>query len=100
MQSPRESKLAISPHGGVDLSSRISTDVRTAAPFKLAVGLSEAAKISDLSRRTLENYIRAKILPARKIGRRTLVLVRDLEQFLRKDHPSPRLESEGGDDAR
>jgi hypothetical protein len=56
----------------------------------LAVDLAAASRISTLSRRTLENYIRAKRLRARKIGRRTLILMRDLEGFLRADQPSPK----------
>jgi excisionase family DNA binding protein len=57
----------------------------------LAVDLAVASRISTLSRRTLENYIRAKRLRARKVGRRTLILMRDLEAFLRSDQPSPKL---------
>jgi hypothetical protein len=56
----------------------------------LAVDLAAASRISTLSRRTLENYIREKRLRARKVGRRTLILVRDLESFLRTDQPSPK----------
>ncbi len=56
---------------------------------KLAVDLREASEITSLCRRTLENYIRAKQLPAKKIGRRTIVLVADLQKFLRADRPSP-----------
>ncbi len=42
----------------------------------------------SVSPRTIQNYIRAKMLPARKIGRRTVISVRALEIFLRTDHPS------------
>lgn len=56
---------------------------------KIAVDIREAAQITSLSRRTLENYIRAKRLPARKIGRRTVILLADLQKFLRADRPSP-----------
>jgi hypothetical protein len=58
------------------------------ADGRLAVSLPEAAAMSGLSRRTLENYARLKILPVRKIGTRTLVLLRDLEKFLQRDQPS------------
>lgn len=58
------------------------------APNVIAVDLKTACLICTLSRRTLENYIAAKLLPARKIGRRRLILVRDLETFLRRDQPS------------
>jgi len=57
----------------------------------LAVDLATASRISTLSRRTLENYVRLKRLRARKVGRRTLILMRDLEAFLRSDQPSPKL---------
>lgn len=62
-----------------------STSVRP-----LAVDLAAASRMSTLSRRTLENYIRLKRLRVRKIGRRTLILMRDLEGFLRADQPSPK----------
>jgi excisionase family DNA binding protein len=58
-------------------------------PNKLAVSINEAAALLSVSRRTIENYIQTKRLPARKIGRRTVVLVRSLETFLRTDQPSP-----------
>lgn len=55
---------------------------------KLAVDIREAAQMLSVSPRTIQNYIRAKMLPARKIGRRTVISVRALEIFLRTDHPS------------
>lgn len=57
-------------------------------PTKLAVDMKTAAEMLSVSRRTLENYINAKRLPARKLGRRTVILVRNLEKFLRADQPS------------
>jgi len=60
---------------------------------RLAVDLKTASAMCALSRRTLENYIRAKRLRSRKVGRRTIVLVRDLEAFLRNDQPSPLTEA-------
>ncbi len=56
---------------------------------KLAVSTREAAQMLSLSPRTIQNYIAAKLLPARKIGRRTVISVRALELFLRSDHASP-----------
>ena len=56
---------------------------------KLAVGLREAAAMLSLSLRSIQNYIAARQIPARKVGKRTLILVRDLEKFLGKDQPSP-----------
>jgi hypothetical protein len=55
----------------------------------LAVDLNRASAMCSLSRRTLENYVKVGRLRARKVGRRTLVLVRDLEQFLGHNQPSP-----------
>ncbi len=58
---------------------------------KLAVDTREAARLLSVSPRTIQNYIRAKMFspPARKIGRRTVIPVRALENFLRQDQPSP-----------
>jgi len=56
---------------------------------KLAVGLREAAVMLSLSTRLLQNFIAANRIPARKVGKRTLILVRDLEVFVRTDQPSP-----------
>jgi excisionase family DNA binding protein len=42
-----------------------------------------------VSPRTIQNYVAARVLPSRKIGRRTLIPVRALEAFLRSDHKSP-----------
>jgi hypothetical protein len=47
----------------------------------------------SVSPRTIQNYIRAKMLPARKLGRRTVIPVRALENFLRTDQPSPLAEA-------
>ena len=56
---------------------------------KLAVSVREAAAMLSVSTRTIQNYIAVKLLPARKIGRRTVIPVRALENFLRNDHASP-----------
>lgn len=55
---------------------------------KLAVDIREAAQMCSVSPRTIQNYIRAKQLPARKLGRRTVIEISALEKFLRTDHPS------------
>jgi excisionase family DNA binding protein len=57
---------------------------------KLAVDIREASHMLSVSPRTIQNYIQAKILPSRKIGRRTVIPVRALENFLRTDQPSPK----------
>jgi excisionase family DNA binding protein len=56
---------------------------------RLAVSIREAATMLSISPRSVQNYIRLKKLPARKIGRRTVIPVRALEAFLRTDHASP-----------
>ena len=43
----------------------------------------------SVSPRTIQSYICTKIIPARKIGRRTVIPVHALENFLRADQPSP-----------
>jgi excisionase family DNA binding protein len=53
------------------------------------VGIAEAARMTDLSRRSIENYIAAKLLPSVRLGRRRLIRVRDLQKFLAADRPSP-----------
>jgi len=62
----------------------------------LAVGIQRAAEMLDVSRRTIENFIAAQRIPARKVGKRTLVLVCDLEEFLRKDQPAPARDRRAG----
>jgi hypothetical protein len=58
---------------------------------KLAVSIKEAAAMLSISPRSIQNYVAARLLPARKIGRRTVIPVRALELFLRSDHTSPAL---------
>jgi excisionase family DNA binding protein len=67
---------------------------------KIAVSIREAAAMLSISPRSVQNYIRTKTLPARKIGRRTLISVRSLENFLRTDQPSPVAKPSGASDAR
>jgi excisionase family DNA binding protein len=64
--------------------------------IKLLVTKRDCAMALSVSIRTIENYIRRKELPARKIGRRTLVPYSALEAFARRDHASP----VNGDEAR
>lgn len=61
---------------------------------RLAVDVKRAAEMLSVSTRSIQNFLRLKILPRRKIGRRTVIPVRALESFLRHDHasPSPRRE--------
>lgn len=60
-----------------------------AEKLPLAVDTREAARLLSVSPRTIQNYISAKLLPVRKIGRRTVIPMRALEVFLRSDQPSP-----------
>jgi len=60
---------------------------------KLAVDIRSAAEMLSVSPRTIQNYIAAKLLPARKIGRRTVITVRALESFLRADQSLPAQDS-------
>jgi excisionase family DNA binding protein len=59
---------------------------------KLAVSVREAAAMLGISPRSVQNYIAAKILPARKLGKRTVILTSALEKFLRIDQPSPAID--------
>ena len=68
-------------------------------PERLAVSTREAAQMLGVSTRTIQNYLAAKLLLARKIGRRTVIPVRALEVFLRTDHASPVRQQENADDA-
>lgn len=56
---------------------------------KLAVGVDEAAQMIGVCPRTVHNLIRGKELPSRKIGRRRVIRVADLEAFLKRDHVGP-----------
>ena len=66
----------------------------------LAVSVQQAAHMAGVSTRCMQNYIAAKLIPSRKIGKRRLILVRDLEKFLRTDQPSPISKPSGNGDAR
>jgi excisionase family DNA binding protein len=58
---------------------------------QLAVDIRTAAAMLSVSPRTIESYIAKKLLPARKLGRRTVIRMRDLEAFLRADQPEASL---------
>ena len=58
---------------------------------KLAVSVREAAEMLSVSPRSIQNYVAAKLLQARKIGRRTVIPVSALEAFIRHDQPSATL---------
>ena len=54
----------------------------------ILIGKRDAAHALGVCVRTLENLIAGKNLPARKIGRRTLIPYRALLEFARRDHPT------------
>lgn len=56
----------------------------------IAVGLDEAARMSGLSRRSIEHLTINARIPSRKVGRRRLILVVDLEWFLRAQRTDAR----------
>ena len=66
----------------------------------LAVSIHEAARLLSVSPRSIQNYIQVRMLSARKIGRRTVIPMRALENFLRTDQPSPVSNPGGSGDAR
>jgi excisionase family DNA binding protein len=61
---------------------------------RLAVDILTAAAMLSVSPRTIEAYISKRMLPARKLGRRTVIRMRDLEAFLRADQPQASTKSE------
>ena len=60
---------------------------------RLLVSKRDAAALLSVSTRTIDNLLKAKRLPARKIGRRTLIPRTAIEQLARRDTPSPSLEA-------
>lgn len=62
----------------------------------ILVSKKEAARLIAVCVRTVDNLIASKALPARKVGRRTLVPYRALLDFARHDHPSPGKSNPGG----
>jgi len=67
---------------------------------RLAVSTRDAARMLSVSRRTIQSYITTKVLHARKIGRRTVIPVAELEAFLRTDHEPPARVLEGATEVR
>ncbi|HUZ47712.1 MAG TPA: helix-turn-helix domain-containing protein [Terriglobia bacterium] len=54
----------------------------------ILIGKRECARALGVCVRTIENLIATKQLPARKVGRRTLIPYRALIEFARHDHPT------------
>jgi excisionase family DNA binding protein len=65
----------------------------------IAVSISEGARRLGVSPRTVATLIARKELASRRIGRRRVIPVRALEEFLRRDHSTQPREpaSETGD---
>ena len=61
----------------------------------LAVAIPEAARRLGVCPRTVCTLISRKELPSRKIGRRRVVPVKALEDFLRRDHSTRDAAEEG-----
>ena len=56
----------------------------------LAVSIPQAAKMMSVCSRTVNNLIAAKELPSKKIGKRRVIGVADIQNFLRSDHKTSR----------
>ena len=51
----------------------------------LAVGVAEAARLLGVSQRTIATLLAENKLPSLKIGRRRVILIRALAEFLHQD---------------
>jgi excisionase family DNA binding protein len=56
---------------------------------RLAVNRFEAARLLSISLRTLDSLLARGELRARRVGRRVVFPVEELQRFLRRDHPLP-----------
>lgn len=54
---------------------------------KLAVTRFEAARLLSISLRTLDSLLARGELRGRRVGRRVVLPIEELQRFLRKDHP-------------
>jgi excisionase family DNA binding protein len=54
---------------------------------KLAVNRFEAARLLSISLRTLDSLLARGELRGRRVGRRIVFPIEELQRFLRKDHP-------------
>jgi excisionase family DNA binding protein len=54
---------------------------------KLAVSRFEAARLLSISLRTLDSLLARGELRGRRVGRRIIFPIEELQRFLRKDHP-------------
>jgi excisionase family DNA binding protein len=56
---------------------------------KLAVSRFEAAKMLSISLRTLDALLARGELRGKRVGRRILFPLEELDRFLKRDHPLP-----------
>lgn len=56
---------------------------------RILLSKKEAASMLSISVRALDYLIQRREIKIRRIGRRVLVPLREMEQFSRRDHPSP-----------
>ncbi len=61
----------------------------------VAVNVPEAARRLGISPRTVATLLAQKELPSRKIGRRRVIPIRALEEFIRRDHATSRAPRKG-----
>jgi len=54
---------------------------------KLAVNRFEAARLLSISLRTLDSLLARGELRGRRVGRRVLFPMEELQRFLKRDHP-------------
>lgn len=92
----RESKRAFFSHNGFYLEPDTNTSVASIRKFDhgasarqsanmqaaLAYRINDVCRETGLGRTTIYAAIKSGALPARKVGRRTLILAADLQQFL------------------
>lgn len=56
---------------------------------KLAVNRFEASRLLSISLRTLDALLARGELRGRRVGRRVLFTIEELQRFLKRDHPMP-----------
>jgi excisionase family DNA binding protein len=54
---------------------------------KLLINRKEAAARLSVSLRTLDTLVATRLLPVKRVGRRVLIHINDLEKFATRSHP-------------
>jgi excisionase family DNA binding protein len=54
---------------------------------KICVSVNEAAAMLSVCRRTLEHYMNSGVLPSRKLGKKRLIKVVDLQKLVSSNRP-------------